>query len=103
MLSGKEANGVGGFLFFGEEDYLKLHALKTARQALVTDPSLAVFNDMELDGSAPDFSAEALASALSAAPMMADAASGRARFLKIAGREVMERRMAMTSSAVMKI
>ncbi|MCI6502664.1 MAG: DNA polymerase III subunit delta [Clostridia bacterium] len=72
MLSGKEANGVGGFLFFGEEDYLKLHALKTARQALVTDPSLAVFNDMELDGSAPDFSAEALASALSAAPMMAD-------------------------------
>ena len=66
----------GGYLFFGDEDYLKHHALKTLRAAVCPDPSLAVFNDMVIDMSAnslsPDDLFSTIASALSAAPMMAE-------------------------------
>ena len=69
-------NPSGGYLFFGDEDYLKLHALKSARDAVCSDPSLAVFNDLTVDLTAESLSPDELfsriSSALSAAPMMAD-------------------------------
>lgn len=60
----------GGFLFFGEEDYLKTHALKSAREAICADPSFALFNDFRLD--AIDYTPSALLDALMPPPMMAE-------------------------------
>ena len=66
----------GGYLFFGDEDYLKQHAIKTVREAVCPDPSLSVFNEFRLDLSANSLSPDELyakiESALSAAPMMAE-------------------------------
>ncbi|MBE6597148.1 MAG: DNA polymerase III subunit delta [Ruminococcaceae bacterium] len=66
----------GGYLFFGDEDYLKLHALKSAAEVACPDPSMAVFNHMTVDLSLTSASADELysrvSSALSASPMMAD-------------------------------
>ena len=44
------------YLFFGDEDYLKLSAVRLAREALCPDPSFSVFNEMRLD--ATDFTAD---------------------------------------------
>lgn len=66
-----EKNPTGGFLFFGDEDYLKAHTLKTAVDLACPDPSLSIFNLMTVDPMSPDLP-DALASALAAAPMMAD-------------------------------
>lgn len=66
-----EKSPIGGFLFFGDEDYLKSHSLKTAIATSCPDPSLSVFNLMTVDPMSSDLP-EALASALAAAPMMAD-------------------------------
>lgn len=66
------SGSMGGYLFFGNEDYLKHHALKTARSALCPDPALAVFNDISIDCSTSGFSADSISSAIAAAPMMAD-------------------------------
>ena len=60
----------GGFLFFGEEDYLKAFSVKSAREALCEDETFAVFNDMKID--ALDYSASALLDALMPLPMMSD-------------------------------
>ena len=62
----------GGYLFFGEEDYLKTYAVKAAKAAACPDPSLAIFNDMTVDCSVSGFSPDAIASAIAASPMMAD-------------------------------
>ena len=67
-----ESSPSGGFLFFGDEDYLKLHAIKYAKEKVCPDPSLAVFNDMSLDYGGSGFSVERFASAIAATPMMAD-------------------------------
>ena len=41
----------GGYLFFGEEDYMKSAALRMARQSVTeADPAMAAFNDIRLDG-----------------------------------------------------
>lgn len=64
-------NGLsGGYLFFGDEDYLKAHAVRAARAAVAEDEGLAVFNDVRLD--AVDFSASALIRALQPMPMMTE-------------------------------
>jgi len=60
----------GGYLFFGEEDYLKLHTLSAAREAICSEPSFAFFNDMRLD--AITFTPDALLTALTPLPMMAE-------------------------------
>lgn len=60
----------GGFLFYGEEDYMKTHALSMARQTVCPDPTFALFNDVRLD--ALDYSPDALVDALMPPPMMAD-------------------------------
>lgn len=60
----------GGFLFFGDEDYLKSFALASARQAICPEETFAVFNDIRLD--ALDYSASALLNALMPPPMMSE-------------------------------
>lgn len=60
----------GGYLFYGEEDYLKTHALRTAREAICSDPTFAVFNDVRMD--ALDYTPTGLENALMPPPMMAD-------------------------------
>lgn len=59
-----------GYLFFGEEDYLKMHAVKSLRQTICPDESLSFFNEMRLD--ALDFEPSKLLEALMPMPMMAD-------------------------------
>ncbi len=60
----------GGYFFYGDEDYLKVHALKSARAAVSPDEGLAVFNDVRMD--AMTFSAQALIDALQPLPMLED-------------------------------
>ena len=59
-----------GYLLFGEEDYLKLHAVRLAREIICPDETFAPFNDMRLD--ALDFEPQKLMDALMPLPMMAD-------------------------------
>ena len=73
----------GGYLFFGEEDYLKAHALNSARAAVCDEPSFAVFNDIRLD--AMDYTAGALLDALIPPPMMADKKIVTVSGLSVAG------------------
>lgn len=58
------------YLFFGDEDYLKLSAVRLARETLCPDPSFLVFNEMRPD--ALDFTPDRLIDALMPMPMMAD-------------------------------
>lgn len=60
----------GGYLFFGEEDYLKAHSVRSAREAVCDEPSFEIFNDMRID--ALDYSASALLDALMPLPMMSE-------------------------------
>lgn len=59
-----------GYLFFGEEDYMKTFALKMAQDAICPDPSFAFFNEIRLDSLS--YSPEALLDALMPLPMMAE-------------------------------
>ncbi len=59
-----------GYLFFGDEDYLKAFAVKQAREGLSPDPNYAFFNEIRLD--AMDFEVQKLLDALLPLPMMAD-------------------------------
>ena len=59
-----------GYLFFGEEDYLKSFAVRSAREIVCPDPTFAFFNEMRLD--ATDFEPQKLLDALMPMPMMAD-------------------------------
>ena len=61
----------GGYLFFGEEDYMKSAALRMARQSVAeADPAMAAFNDIRLDGL--DFTPSALLDAMTVPPMGAE-------------------------------
>ena len=64
-------NGLsGGYLFFGEEDFLKSFSLRAARQEICADETFAVFNDVSI---APiDYTPQGLLSALMPPPMMSD-------------------------------
>ena len=59
-----------GYLFFGEEDYMKKFALDCATEAISPDPSFAFFNEIRLDSFT--YSPSALVDAFMPAPMMAD-------------------------------
>lgn len=59
-----------GYLFFGEEDYMKKFALDSAVAAISPDPSFAFFNEIRLDSFT--YSPSALVDAFMPAPMMAD-------------------------------
>ena len=65
-----KAEPATAYLFFGEEDYMKAFALKKAREAICPDPSLAFFNDINID--AFSYSPSALMDALMGLPVMAD-------------------------------
>ncbi len=58
------------YLLFGEEEYMKSFAVKSAVEAISPDPTLAFFNEIRFD--ALSYSPEALMSAIMPAPMMAD-------------------------------
>lgn len=60
----------GGYLFYGDEDYLKGFALRAAREEFCSDPTFALFNHVEID--ALDYSPDALLDAMMPLPMMAD-------------------------------
>ncbi len=60
----------GGYLFYGDEDYLKGFALRAAREDFCSDPTFSLFNHVEID--ALDYSPDALLDALMPLPMMAD-------------------------------
>ena len=60
----------GGFLFFGDEDYMKSFALRAAREAVCPDETFAIFNDIRIDSL--DYSASALLDAIIPPPMMTD-------------------------------
>ena len=58
----------GGYLFFGEEDYMKSASIRMARQSVAEAvPSMAAFNDIHLDGL--DFTPAALLDAMAVPPM----------------------------------
>ena len=65
LASGK----TGGFLFFGEEPYLKRNALAKLRSEIV-DEAFSVFNHIRIVGSS--YSAQSLRDAIAAPPMMSD-------------------------------
>ncbi|MBQ9778955.1 MAG: DNA polymerase III subunit delta [Clostridia bacterium] len=58
------------YLFFGEEDYLKAHAVKQTRAAICEDAAFAVFNDITID--AADYTPDGLLNAMSPPPMMSE-------------------------------
>ena len=39
----------GGYFFYGEEDYLKEHYISIIRRAVITDESVAEFNEFSFD------------------------------------------------------
>ncbi len=59
-----------GYLFFGDEDYLKAFSLKIARERYCSDASLAMFNHIKLD--ALDMTPDTLLDALVTLPMMSE-------------------------------
>ncbi len=59
-----------GYLFFGDEDYLKSFSLRQAREQISPDPAFACFNELHLD--AVDFTPDKLLDALTPLPMMAE-------------------------------
>ncbi len=63
-------NPSGGYLFYGDEDYLKDFYVKSIRKAILVDPSVADFNETVLDDET--FSISALEDALSSPAFMSD-------------------------------
>lgn len=57
-----------GYLFFGEEDYLKAFAIRQAREMICPDPTFAFFNELRID--ALDYTPQRLMDALTPMPMM---------------------------------
>lgn len=63
-------NPDGNYLFYGEEDYLKSHALKSLKDAMGIDETLEIFNYIQMD--VLDYTADKLIDTLSMPPMMAE-------------------------------
>ena len=59
------------FLFFGEEDYLKIAAVKALRARLCPDEGMAFFNDVTIDFT--DYTPDKLLDTMAAPPMMTEA------------------------------
>ena len=65
-----KADPSGNYLFYGEEDYLKSHAVKALKEAMGIDEALEIFNFVTLD--VLDYNSEKLIDMLSMPPMMAE-------------------------------
>ena len=63
-------NPDGNYLFYGEEDYLKSHAIKSLKDAMGIDETLEIFNFIQID--VLDYSPDKLIDILSMPPMMAE-------------------------------
>ncbi|MBR2381106.1 MAG: DNA polymerase III subunit delta [Clostridia bacterium] len=63
-------NPDGNYLFYGEEDYLKSHAVKSLKEAMGIDEALEIFNYVTLD--VLDYTPDKLIDILSMPPMMAE-------------------------------
>ena len=63
-------NPDGNYLFYGEEDYLKSHAVKSLKEALGIDEALEIFNFVNLD--VLDYTPDKLIDVLSMPPMMVE-------------------------------
>lgn len=63
-------NPDGNYLFYGEEDYLKSHAIKSLKDAMGIDETLEIFNFIQMD--VLDYSADKLIDIFSMPPMMAE-------------------------------
>ena len=63
-------NPDGNYLFYGEEDYLKSHAIKSLKEAMGIDEALEIFNFVTLD--VLDYTPDKLIDILSMPPMMAE-------------------------------
>lgn len=63
-------NPDGNYLFYGEEDYLKSHAIKSLKEAMGIDEALEIFNYVTLD--VLDYTPDKLIDILSMPPMMAE-------------------------------
>lgn len=64
-------SGLGtGYLFYGEEDYLKAHALSMAANTICPDPTFAFFDTSKID--ILDYSPEKLTDAIMPPPMMSE-------------------------------
>ena len=59
-----------GYLFFGDEDYLKAFAIGQAREAVCPDQALTPFNELRID--ALEYTPQKLLDALTPLPMMTD-------------------------------
>ena len=59
-----------GYLFFGDEDYLKSFAIGQAKEAVCPDDALAPFNELRID--ALEYTPQKLLDALTPLPMMTD-------------------------------
>lgn len=60
----------GSFLFYGDEDYLKSHAVKALKDAMGIDEAFEIFNFVQLD--VLDYTPDKLIDMLSMPPMMAE-------------------------------
>ena len=78
-------NPSAGYLFFGDEDYTKLHAIARLREAVCPDPAAAAFDDIRF--TALDFTASRLLDALEPPPMLGERKNS---FLVLACREAQE-------------
>ena len=65
-----KSGNVGSYLFYGEEDYLKAHAISQATEVICTDPTFAFFNITKID--AVRFSPDTLLDAIMQPPMMTE-------------------------------
>ena len=63
-------NPDGNYLFYGEEDYLKSHAIKSLKDAMGIDETLEIFNFIQMD--VLDYSPDKLIDVFSMPPMMAE-------------------------------
>ncbi len=63
-------NPDGNYLFYGEEDYLKSHAIKSLKDAMGIDETLEIFNFIQMD--VLDYTPDKLIDTLSMPPMMAE-------------------------------
>ena len=63
-------NPDGNYLFYGEEDYLKSHAVRALKDAMGIDEAFEIFNFVTLD--VLDYTADKLIDMLSMPPMMAE-------------------------------
>lgn len=74
-----------GYLFFGDEDYTKQHALRRLREAICPDDISATFNDIRL--TALEFTPSKLVDVLEPLPMM-----GERKIISVTGLSFLSRR-----------